>query len=108
MEGGGAKDEDGGVDEEREAEGQGGIEDGVADGFAAIASGGAEGAGLHDAGVQIEIVRHHRGAEDADGDVEHLAIAEDFRARDEADGGFAPQRVGEEDFVREAGGDGER
>ena len=38
------------------------------------------GAGLHDRGVQIEIMRHHRGADDADGDVEHLGIGDDLGA----------------------------
>ena len=27
---------------------------------------------LHDRRVQVQVVRHHRGAEDADGDVEHV------------------------------------
>ena len=30
---------------------------------------------LHDGRVQVEVVRHHRGAQDADGDVEHRGIA---------------------------------
>src|SRR5207249_7516298 len=37
---------------------------------------------LHDRGVQIEIVRHHGGAEDSDGDVEHAAITENLRRGD--------------------------
>jgi hypothetical protein len=56
--------------------------------------------------MKIEIVRHDRGAEDADGDVEHLAVAQDFCAREEADGGFTPNWVREKDFVSEANGDG--
>ena len=32
---------------------------------------------LHDRRVQIQVVRHHGGAEDADGDVEHVAVADD-------------------------------
>jgi len=39
---------------------------------------GAKGASLHEAGVEIEIVRHDGGTEDADGDVEHFAVAEDL------------------------------
>ena len=39
---------------------------------------------LHDGGVQVEIVRHHGRAEDADAHVEHLLVLENFGARDEA------------------------
>ena len=39
---------------------------------------------LHDGGMQVEIVRHHRRAEDADGDVEHVRVREDLAPRDEA------------------------
>ena len=37
-----------------------------------------ERASLHQAGMKIQIVRHHRGAEDADGQVEHFAILAGF------------------------------
>ena len=48
---------------------------------------------------------HHGGAEDADGDVEHFLVAQNFGAGDEAVGGFAPDRVREKDFVSEAEAD---
>ena len=38
---------------------------------------------LHDRRVQVQVVRHHGRAEDADGDVEHLRVPEDLRRRDE-------------------------
>ena len=101
MKGGGAEHEDRGVDEKSEAEGHGGVEDGVTHGLAAVARGGSEGARLDNAGVEIKVVRHDRGAEDANGDVEHFAVAQNFRAREETDGGFAPERMREEDFVSE-------
>ena len=41
------------------------------------------GAGLHDRGVQIEVVRHHGGADDADGDVEHRRVGDDLARGDE-------------------------
>ena len=64
---------------QREAQREGGIENGEAQGFAfAVADGGAEGARLHDAGMQVEIVRHHRGAQNADGDIQHFAVAKNF------------------------------
>ena len=40
---------------------------------------------LHDRRVQVEVVRHHRRAEDADRDVEHVGVAQDLGARDEAE-----------------------
>ena len=42
------------------------------------------GAGLHDRGVQIEIMRHHGRADDADRDVEHLGIGDDLGRRHKA------------------------
>jgi hypothetical protein len=43
-----------------------------------------ERSGLHDRGMQVEIMRHHRRANDPDGDVELIGIGGDFRRRDEA------------------------
>ena len=102
---GGAQDQDGGVDEQCETESEGGVENSEAEGFAAVAQGGAKRSRLHDAGVQIQIVRHYGRAEDSDGDVQHLAIAEDFRARNDSLGGFAPQGLREKNFVGETCGD---
>src|SRR5260370_34168260 len=105
VEGRGAKNENRGIDKKRKAEGERGIEDSVTHGFPPIAQGGPESASLDDAGVKIQIVRHDRGAQDADGDVEHFAVAEDLRAGDEADGCFAPKGVSEKDFVSETNAD---
>jgi len=104
---GGAKQENGGIDEECKTESEGGIEDGIAKGFAALLRFGAEGARLHKTGVEVEIVRHDRGAEDADGDVEHFAITEDLGVGKKNVGGLKPERTREKDLVGEAGGDGE-
>ena len=51
--------------------------------------------------MQVEIVRHHRRAEDADGDVEHLAVPQNFCARDEPEGERAESRLGEPHLDRE-------
>src|SRR5262249_8867368 len=106
MESRGAENENRSVDEKREAKRYRGIKNSVTNRFAAVARGSAESACLHNAGGQIEIVRHDRGAENADGDVKHFAIAKDFRAREKADGGFTPQRVSKKDFVSETNGYG--
>src|SRR5713101_6308031 len=44
---------------------------------------------LHDRGVQIEIVRHHGGAEDSDGDAEHARPRKkNFKPEANADGSY--------------------
>ena len=81
MEDGGGEDEDGGVDEEREHQRDGGVDVGEADGFALAGGGARVVARLDDGGVQVEVVRHDRRAEDADGDVEHFVVGDDGGAR---------------------------
>src|SRR6266571_531003 len=105
VESGGAKNEDRGIDEKCKAKGEGGIEHRVTHSFTPIADGGAKSPRLDDAGVKIKIVGHDRGTEDANGDVEHFAVAEDFRPGDESDGGFAPKRMSKKDFVSETKSD---
>src|SRR6266700_4253537 len=105
VESGGAKNEDRGIDEKRKAKGEGGIEHCVTHGFTAIADGGTKSPSLDDAGVKIKIVRHDGRAKDANGDVQHFAVAKDFRPGDESDGGFAPKRVSKKDFVSETKSD---
>ena len=108
MKRGGSENQDRGIDEEGEGEGEGGIENGEAECFAFVGGGGAKSAGLHDAGMKIEIVRHHGCAKDANGNVKHLAVAQDFRAREKTADRLVPERLSEEDLVGEAdrnGGD---
>ncbi len=106
VKGGSAQHENGGVDEKRESQRDRGIKDRVAQRFAAMSDGDAKGARLHNAGVQIQIVRHDRGTQNADGDVQHFAIPENFRARNNSLQRVAPQRLCEENFVGKAGGNG--
>ena len=63
------------------------------------------GAGLDDAGVQVEVVGHHRRAEDAHRQIEHVRVADDLGRRGEAADHLAPLGVGEGDLDGEAGGD---
>ena len=103
----GTENKNGGVDEERETESEGRIEDGVTKGFAALLRLETEGARLHEARVEIEIVRHHGRAKDSDGDVEHFLVAEKIEARNKAARRLVPKRARKKDFVGEAGSDGE-
>ncbi len=66
MKGGGREDENGGVDEEGEHEGDAGIDRGELDRLAFSCRRPLEFARLHDGGMQIEIMRHDGRAEDAD------------------------------------------
>src|SRR4029077_15879203 len=106
VEGRGSEHENGGGDKKGKTQSECGIEDSVTNGFPPGAQGRPERARLHDAGVQIKIVRHNRGAKNAYGDIEHFAVAQDFGARDEADGRFAPKRMRPENFVGETRSNG--
>ena len=100
-----AENEDGCIDEEREEKGHGRIDYGVLDGFATTDVVVANGARLHNARMKVEVVGHHRCANDADGDVEHFPVAENLDLRNEAVYRFKPQRAGDENFIGKANGD---
>ena len=70
---GGGQDEDGGVDEEGAVEGQERIDEVVLACLPLARARLRERTGLHQGRVQVEVVRHDRGAEHADGDVQAVA-----------------------------------
>src|SRR5262249_61535469 len=106
MKGCGAEYQNCGVDEESEAERGRRIDHCELDGLALVLRLTLECAGLHDARVQVEIVRHHRGAQDADGQVEHLAVEENLTAGKQSLARSEPERPREKDFIGETAGDG--
>ena len=55
--------------------------------------------------MQIEIMRHHGRAQNAEREVEHLPVAQDVRSRREAFDHRAPIGIGERDLHRKAGRD---
>ena len=73
--------------------------------LAFIRRGVAPGPRLHDGRVQVEIVRHHRGADDAHGKIEHVGILHDFGRRGEAADQWPPFRMGQCDLHRKSDGD---
>ena len=95
------------VDEERRHQRDRGIDRRVADRFGLARRRVGVLPRLHDRGVQIEVVRHHRGAEDADGDVQHLRVAQDAAARDEAGGDRGEIGAREPHLDGERPGDGQ-
>ena len=107
MENGGGDDQDGGIDEQGQREGEGGIKVGEADRLALAVEGARIVAHLHDRRVEIKIVRHDGRTQDADRYEEHRGIADDGRRRyDEVLEDGKPFRMGEEDLHSEEHGDG--
>ena len=102
MEGGGREDQDRGVDQQREHQRDGRVDGGELQRFALFRQRFAIGSRLHDARVQVEIMRHHRGAEDAERQVEHFGVGDDLGGRREPADHLAPVRVRQRDLHRKA------
>ena len=98
----GRDDQDRGVDEQRQHQRDGGVRRRPFDRVAAALVGARIGAGLHDRGVQIEVMRHHRRADDADRDVEHLGIGDDLGRRHKAAQHRGDRRRGGSDLDRQS------
>ena len=91
MEGAGSHDHDRGVDEQGQAEGDVGVDRREADRLALAAGDRASRRrACTSDGVQVEVVRHHGGPDDADGQVEHGGIGDDRGVRNEAGQHGAP------------------
>ena len=58
--------------------------------------------GLHDRGVQVQVVRHHRGAQDADRDVEHRRVGHDLGGRHQSPNHLRQRGPRHEELHREA------
>ena len=72
------------------------VGDVVAHGLPLVGGGRADVARLHQRGVQVEVVRHHGRAEDAERDVERLGAGQ--RRHQHAERDAAPVGLGEEDL----------
>ena len=70
-------DQNSGVHKQGDGERQRGVDVGHADGLALARRRALVLAALHNRGMQVEVVRHHRCAQDSDGDVEHLGVGDD-------------------------------
>src|SRR5262249_57277990 len=69
-----SKDQDRGVDQQCEHQSEGGIERRKLDRFAPVLDACPETARLHDARMQVKIMRHNRSAENAKCEIEHLRV----------------------------------
>ena len=106
VESGGGEDEDGGIDEGGPQERERRIERAVADGFPLARAGRLDPARLHDGGMEVEIMGHDRGTDDANADVEEIRVAQDFRAGGQAREHAEETGPGQGDFDGKAEGDG--
>ena len=105
VKGRGRKDEDRGVDQQRQHERDRRIDGRKLDRLALGRQRVGDDARLHDGGVQVEIMRHHGRAENAHGEVEHLRVAHDLDRRREAEDHLAHVGLRHGDLDGEAGGD---
>ena len=105
VKGRGGEDQDCGIDGQGDRERDVGIDGGEPDGFLFAYLIKGVSSRLHDGGVQVEIVRHHRGAKDADGDEEFSGVGDNGRGRDESFEYRRDVRLREEKFEAEACGD---
>lgn len=99
------EDQDRGIDRQREHQGDGAVPSRQPQRLAFGRKIKPEGAGLYDARMQVEVMRHDRRADDAKREVEHRRVVEDLAAWGKACDDFAPDRVGLSDEHDETGGD---
>ena len=71
-----------GINQKGKVQGEERVQEVVAHGRLHAFRRAVNGARLHQGGMQIKIVRHDGGAQDADGDVEHFRVGEDLRRGD--------------------------
>jgi hypothetical protein len=94
-------DENGAVDEQREHQRGARIDRGKPDCLALARVRIGVLACLHDGRMQVQVVRHHRRAENADGDVQHVVVAEYFSGGNESGGHCHRVRMRQPQFDRE-------
>ncbi len=102
---GGGNDQNRGIDEKGEQQRGGRVDRGVANRhrFAGVVP--LERPGLHDARVQIEIMRHDGRAQDADRQIKHRGILNDLRRRNQPRQQLADRGMGRGDLVGKASAD---
>ena len=97
----GGDDQDSGVDEKGERQRDDGVDRREADRLALVAAV----AGLHERRVKIQIVRHHRRAEDADRQIQPRRVGDRRQARHQPGQHRRPRRPRRDQLVGEATGD---
>ena len=105
MEGGGGENQDRRIDEEREHQRDGRIPRCEFERLALFGRAFAIGARLYDAGMQIQVMRHDGGADDAERQIEHGRVRHDLGGGREAADHLPPLRIGQRDLHEETGED---
>lgn len=106
MEGRGRDDQDRGVNEKSQRQRNRGIPGGEADGLAFPPVRGFILAGLHDRRMQVQVMRHDRGPENPDGDIQLCVVRHQVRRRDQSSQYALGVRFGQPKVDREANSDG--
>ena len=99
----GAEHQQAGVDEKRQAKRERGIPGGEAHGLAALGFRLPEITRADDRRVQVEVMRHHRGADDTQRDEEHTGARQHVRGGNEASHHLGDDRLGEQELDADAG-----
>ena len=93
VEGTGGQNHDGGVDQQRQRQAHHGVQRGKAHRFTPAFRGGMHTARLHNGRVQVQVVRHHGGAHNADGQVQRARLLQPFQAGHKAHRHAKPVRL---------------
>ena len=105
MERGGGRDQDRRVHQQRQRERDGAVNRGEPYSLPLARVAPVPGAGLHDGGVEVQVVRHDGGAQDSHGDVKLRLVCQDGHGRDVAVEHRRPLRLGQHDLHGEAADD---
>ncbi len=102
----GGEDQDRRIDQQRQGQRADGVEPGKADRRAFARRVVAADPGLHHGRMQVEVVRHHRRAEDADRQVQRLLAAQGVPGWPQAGGDIRPVGADQHQFDEETRADG--
>ena len=92
------------IDQERKQQRQTAIQRPILDRALAALGAAGPGAGLYDGGVEVQVVRHHRCAQDANGDVQHVWAGEELAGGDKALANVEPVGLSDRHLVHKAAG----
>ena len=101
---GGRKDQDRGIDQQRKHQRHRAVDGGKAQRLPLFGQGIPVVARLDDGGMQIQVVRHHRGPKDAQRQIEHRRVGHDFSRRRKTPDHRPPFRVRHGDLNAKAHG----
>ncbi len=102
----GGEDQNRCVDQQRQAQRTDGVQPRITNGAGLAGDIRAVDPGLHHRRVQIQVMRHDGGTQNADGDVQRLLAAQHIPARPQSGDHIRPERLDEDQLDGKAAGDG--